>query len=1011
MENLFSTRDTYSANFGTELAKSDGGSTPDFKVFVEPKSFSVDSLVDWNVGTFNNVVAGTNGTFGTNGNIQLGIGTMYGTYTSKIYDSGFHSNFKQLNMTELKTNPSWTKETNMGVLPSADGWTYNGSAPEATYASVAGGILITDSNTIGGLSQSSYYIAPAFNNATGWTVEAKIKVISYSGTQFQQQLRISIRDGVWLENLLISNLGIKLSVSGETYAFDTTDAFHVYRITGIGTVVKVYVDGILRLTGTLSFALASDYMDFGDISAINGENSKAEWNYIKYSTAGAYAPAFDNDSTYPFEPTQYQFRTGTDVSSCDVATWKAVVSGTRPAIDDGEFYQFRIALTGDGTTSPVVDKVQGTTQYSLGERLISAPEVSRSLERLFQETQISSIGINLDNADDFFNPLGTGLYAVSSVYNKTIEIWKGFKYAWNGSTWGTAEYIPAFTGYVDNIQIDGNGRAVLNARDKGKLFHIRTSEKVTTTGTAGGAYWTNIEIGLAVRKTVEQGAGLGTADYYIQSGIVKDHTFAHHLDIDYSYVNTGTTASMVVKDQKIYFSIGTNLYEWDDYISDSPKLIYQFNLPAHSACSDGTYLYYMKSNGKNPCYLSRFDGTTETLLDTFGANSAGTAALRTNVVFAGTGIYYAIQQFGTTSGTAHGIFSYNSITQTHEWMFHVNNGIYTGGRVVGSDGRYLHGFGIGTSTYRHVVYDTTIGTIIGTYLETGVAINETGAVSGGCSVSGTNIYSFAPVLRDVEFEKTIELRTSADYGGTAITVFENGTVSGTIDTTGTSFSNTIHAIYVPPNNVLNFRSSRYYAILGTSQYSIVTYSDEYQGHIGTFETGNADYVADVLQNLAKDTNYVQFIDEAGKFNFVNRDSGTVIRHSFDADDIITVGCVKGDNVSSAEIINHIVWGTATGTVSYDDLPSQGTYGVQSFQYQSKYVSNGTLANDIIYGMIRAFAYPKAVISAKLRYYPVVKLFDVCGLDYSRLNLSGTKPWQVIAISESSTSTTLTVKEV
>jgi hypothetical protein len=45
------------------------------------------------------------------------------------------------------------------------------------------------------------------------------------------------------------------------------------------------------------------------------------------------------------------------------------------------------------------------------------------------------------------------------------------------------------------------------------------------------------------------------------------------------------------------------------------------------------------------------------------------------------------------------------------------------------------------------------------------------------------------------------------------------------------------------------------------------YSEEYSMIVGTFDVGLADKVADVLQELAEASNYVQYIDEGGKYQF------------------------------------------------------------------------------------------------------------------------------------------------
>jgi hypothetical protein len=1046
MENIFTDRDNISSDFYSELNKTTGAS-PDYKLFIGEGGFLIDTASTWRLGTLENIEVGTTGTYRNTGNIHLKYGT-FGTIAP--FGTGYALGFNGTNSTIYGTvgKPNlpislmcWVKPkhgTCVGIFDSAPrtvGALRNFEPGKFEWQGVN---LSANMELTAGTWN---HLAVIINSVLGTRT---IKIYT-NGTAGTTAVIAGNTDFGWGTRIIFGNYN-----EGEGVFNGTLDNILIYsgrELTGTEIWKHCYENSIEvgSLIWYSPFMEGSGTLITNEINSVKGTLSNVGWDAnglgtlpisygTRYYSNGTYTSIVFDGGIY----TEYknfsidfllnegtlihQFRTGSTSVDCLAKDWSTIYPGINNNVVNNRFSQFRNLLSSDGTTSPYVGKFYAEAQLDISNRIITTPEISRSLERLFQETQITSIGINIDNTDGYFNPFGTGIFVVNSMYNKPIKMWKGFKYGWNGINWGTAEYIPAFTGYIDNIQLDKNGRAVLNARDNGKIFQIRTSEKVTESGLAGGTYWKGLEVGDAVKKVVEQGAGLSSVDYYIQRGIVKDHTGSRHLSIDSNYINSGTMASMTVLNNILYFTIGTNLYEWDDYASNLPKKIYSFNYPPHSSATDGTKLYFVKSPESGTAeyrnYLSSFDGTVETLLENYGTQIGTNLYGRGNVVCSGNGIYYSVHTLNwAVSGTTDGVWvNYGTpFTGTRLFFMAQPDSLQHDCSGVAVSGDYVWGFGIGTSTHPIKIWSTKTNSLSGSFVGTGRLLpyidGDIITVTAPISVSGTSFKTFPPNIWDSENSVTLSLKPEVLGVGTVILVYENDIITGTVYTTGTNYNSLLHSFFTPMNNQMQFRSSRYYGIFGTNPYSVTTYSDEYEGHIGTFETGNSEYISDVLQNLAKDTNYIQYISEEGKFNFVNRDSGTAIKFVFGTQDILDLSSIKGDNVSSAEIINYAIWGTATGTVSYEDLPSQGTYGVQTFRYQSKYVSNGTLVSDILYSMIRGFAYPKGILTTKLRYYPVVKLFDVVGLDYAKLNLSGTKPWQVIGLSENNVNTTLTLKEV
>lgn len=127
-----------------------------------------------------------------------------------------------------------------------------------------------------------------FDASIGLTAETRLKVISSNGTDIQ----VRIDDLTNSIILKIHESGVQLTqVTDEeeaTYAMDTTDDYHIYRITKINQTVKVYVDGVLRLTGTANVEGEEGFVSFGAFGPSEGQESS--WDYFYYRTDGAFAP-------------------------------------------------------------------------------------------------------------------------------------------------------------------------------------------------------------------------------------------------------------------------------------------------------------------------------------------------------------------------------------------------------------------------------------------------------------------------------------------------------------------------------------------------------------------------------------------------------------------------------------------------------------------------------------------------------------------------------------------------
>lgn len=137
-------------------------------------------------------------------------------------------------------------------------------------------------------AQCSYYLDVAgFDNAVGWTVEAHLKVIEVLTGTFV----LIVYDGTRWFRLSFTETGIE-AFTGDTHEMDTTSHFRVYRITGKGTAMKVYVDGVLAITSTIVGQATGDKrVAFGDTSNAPNWNSNVQWSFIRIFDAGAVAGA------------------------------------------------------------------------------------------------------------------------------------------------------------------------------------------------------------------------------------------------------------------------------------------------------------------------------------------------------------------------------------------------------------------------------------------------------------------------------------------------------------------------------------------------------------------------------------------------------------------------------------------------------------------------------------------------------------------------------------------------
>jgi len=193
----------------------------------------------------------------------------------------------------------WDVDYDCSVEPpvAAPPWTLEGT-DECTSD---GSTITIDTDTPGGVRRCDYFKENlAFDNTVGWIVEVRMKV--FVAALADNRLMIKVGDGTKEETLMFAVDKIKLDKAGDEYVMDTTDDYHVYRLAGKGNILKVYVDGILRIYTTLSDPAIFKRVYFGDNSLAAGFNSKSQWDYIRYYDAGDSPP---NIETHDWQNMRY----------------------------------------------------------------------------------------------------------------------------------------------------------------------------------------------------------------------------------------------------------------------------------------------------------------------------------------------------------------------------------------------------------------------------------------------------------------------------------------------------------------------------------------------------------------------------------------------------------------------------------------------------------------------------------------------------------------------------------
>ncbi len=196
---------------------------------------------------------------------------------------------------------NWSVRYRADELPEAatPAWTPS-YVPDPLVASTVeispAGIL----HIVGAVAEYVYWsIGPDFVDATGVTLETSVQIVvgdllaSVSGKTI---VDFADDGGHWSIEFYTDGIRVPDFIEGPaTYAFDTTDGQHVYRMTKKNSIAKVYVDGVLRLQGTITVYPYTPNIEW---QASDESSAEQNWDYLYYDTTGAYAPG-ENISEKP----------------------------------------------------------------------------------------------------------------------------------------------------------------------------------------------------------------------------------------------------------------------------------------------------------------------------------------------------------------------------------------------------------------------------------------------------------------------------------------------------------------------------------------------------------------------------------------------------------------------------------------------------------------------------------------------------------------------------------------
>jgi hypothetical protein len=201
--------------------------------------------------------------------------------------------------------PAWTQDMQMTSLPSAQGWTWSGTATEANAMSIQGGKLYQNANGYTSTQTGYYQKTVVLNNTTGWTVSWKGRTAYDTNSTSSSSVAVVINDGAKLLNVTVHEYFLSVydgAWKDGIYQADFKSQDHVFTVCGKGSDYYVFVDGKLAVDGTglLTSASATNTIGIGDQIATASVNADAIWSYVKYYQGGMILPTAGSNTCSEF---------------------------------------------------------------------------------------------------------------------------------------------------------------------------------------------------------------------------------------------------------------------------------------------------------------------------------------------------------------------------------------------------------------------------------------------------------------------------------------------------------------------------------------------------------------------------------------------------------------------------------------------------------------------------------------------------------------------------------------
>ena len=244
----------------------------------------------------------------------------------------------------------WDDYYAANVKPDSDGWILHGT----DCSSVSGGILTIDTSADVAL-KCSYLKFPGVNLSGGYTIKFRAQVVSSVGVAPFYVFPADAVNGLYyqlqLTTTAVYHEGVKIC------DFNTTGAYHVYRVYSYGTTNTLYIDDIEKGSWTSLVTHALDLLLFGEASPTSSVKIYIDYFYYGSGDLGTPAAAASAINHYDYTA----LTDGGITIETAFETGDFVLDKIEHLIRNRRFYGVGLDLKGYSTSSRL------TLEFSLDE--------------------------------------------------------------------------------------------------------------------------------------------------------------------------------------------------------------------------------------------------------------------------------------------------------------------------------------------------------------------------------------------------------------------------------------------------------------------------------------------------------------------------------------------------------------------------------------------------------------------------------------------------------------------